>query len=248
MNKEKTACYKFILSALVLSVICGSLSAKPKEKLRLIGADRLEQTTRNGVAVKKLTGNVHFRKGVVDLVCELVYWFEKDERADFYRNVYVTKEKQVLQADTLSYFAADEIILANGRTSFNDGEVTLTARKLKHYVDDDISEARGNVLLQGENRSVISDYLIYYSTAKKAVALQNAVIHDPGRNTSLYGDRLVYFSNTENIEASQNPYIVKLDSTGKENFRIKGDVIKGYEDQGHFISIGNVKIWREDFS
>ena len=248
MNKEKTACYKFILSALVLSAICGSLSAKPKEKLRLIGANRLEQTTRNGIAVKKLTGNVHFRKGVVDLTCELAYWFEKDERVDFYRNVFVTKEKQVLRADTLSYFAADEIIVANGNTSFNDGEVKLTARKLKHYVDDDISEARGNVLLQGENRSVISDYLIYYSGTKKAVALQNAVIHDPGRNTSLYGDSLVYFSDSENIEASQNPYIIKLDSTGKENFRIKGDVIKGYEDQGHFISIGNVKIWREDFS
>ena len=130
MNKIKTACNKFVLSALILSVTCGMLSAKPKEKLRLVGADRLEQITRNGIAVKKLTGNVHFRKGEVNLKCKLAYWFEKDERADFYHNVYMTKEKQVLQADTLVYYAADEIIVADGNTSFNDGEVTLKALKL----------------------------------------------------------------------------------------------------------------------
>jgi len=238
----------FLITALIFLTATSLLHAAPKKKLRLIGADRLEQITRNGVSVKKLTGNVHFRKGEVDLKCKLAYWFEKQERADFFRDVHVTKKNQILLADTLVYFADKEIIKANGRTSFDDGDISMTARKLKHYVNDDISEARGNVHLKDEERDVAADYIIYYSKYKKAIALKNAIIHDPGRNTSLFADSLVYFNESGNIEATQSPYIVKNDSTGKESFRIKGDVIKGFEDQGHFITIGNVKIWREDFS
>jgi lipopolysaccharide assembly outer membrane protein LptD (OstA) len=224
-----------------------AFGARP-EKLRLIGADRLVQTTRNDVTVKKLTGNVHFRKGAVDLTCDLAYWFEKDEKADFYHNVYVTKQDQVLEADTLSYFAAAEIIVANGHCRYRDADVRMTARQLRHYVEDDFSEAKGNVRLDDDKRTVTADYLLYYSENKQAIALDNASIFDPGRDTWLYGDSLVYFNATENIEATRNPYIVKLDSSGRENFRIKGDVIRGYEQRGRFVSIGNVKIWRDDFS
>ncbi|MBU4444637.1 hypothetical protein KJ656_06085 [bacterium] len=248
MNKINLKIQIFLIAALIFLTATTSLYSAPKKKLRLISADRLEQITRNGVSVKKLTGNVHFRKGEVDLKCKLAYWFEKQERANFYRNVHVTKKNQILLADTLIYFADKEIIEANGRTSFDDGDISMTARKLKHYVNDDISEARGNVHLKDDERNVAADYIIYYSKDKKAIALKNAVIHDPGRNTSLFADSLVYFNESGNIEATQSPYIVKNDSTGKESFRIKGDVIKGFEDQGHFITIGNVKIWREDFS
>lgn len=248
MNKTKLSINVITFCLIFLGLHNPLLAAKSREKLRLIGADRLEQITRNDVIVKKLTGNVHFRKGTVDLRCDLAYWFEKDERADFYHNVYVTKEDRVLQADTLVYYAADEIIEAHGNTNYDDGKVNLRARKIKYYVDEDISEAFGDVRLKDEKRSVRADYLVYYSAEEKAVAELNAVIHDPRRNTSLYGDSLVYFSRTENIEANKNPYVVKLDSTGAENFRIRGDIIRGYEDRGRFISIGNVRIWRDDFS
>ncbi len=233
---------------LCLFLVMTIANGAPKEKLRLVGADRLEQVTRNNISVKKLTGNVHFRKGEVDLTCELAYWIEKDERANFYRSVHVTKKNQILEADTLTYYAGEEIIVANGRCSFADGDIHMTAQKLKHYVEDDLSEARGTVHLNDDRRTVVADYLVYYSETKKAIALRNASILDPGRNTQLFGDSLVYFNDTGNIEASQNPYIVKQDSAGRESFRIKGDVIRGYEDRGRFISIGNVKIWRNDFS
>ncbi len=234
--------------ALILLTLMSSLPAASGEKLRLIGADRLEQITRNDIILKKLTGNVHFRKGEVDLTCQLSYWFEKDERADFYHNVRVTKKDQVLLADTLTYFADREIIEARGHTRFEDGAISLVAAEMTHYVDRDISEARKNVYLRDKNRDVSAEFITYYSADKKAIALTDAVLIDRQRNTSLFGDSLVYFNESGNIEATQNPFIVKRDSTGKENFRIKGDVIRGFEDRGHFVTIGNVKIWRDDFS
>ncbi|RKY61181.1 MAG: hypothetical protein DRP96_03995, partial [Candidatus Neomarinimicrobiota bacterium] len=163
MNKTKLSINVITFCLIFLGLQNPLLAAKSREKLRLIGADRLEQITRNDVIVKKLTGNVHFRKGAVDLRCDLAYWFEKDERADFYHNVYVTKEDRVLQADTLVYYAADEIIEAHGNTNYDDGQVNLRARKIKYYVDEDISEAFGNVRLKDEKRSVRADYLVYYS-------------------------------------------------------------------------------------
>lgn len=238
----------FPLIALILLALMSSLSAASGEKLRLIGADRLEQITRADITVKKLTGNVHFRKGEVDLTCQLVYWFEEDEQADFYHNVRVTKRDQVLLADTLTYFADREIIEARGHTSFEDGEISLEAAEMTYYVDRDISEARGNVYLRDKNRDVSAEFITYYSEDKKAIALTDAVLIDRQRYTSLFGDSLVYFNESGNIEATRNPFIIKRDSTGKENFRIKGDVIRGFEDRGYFVSIGNVKIWRDDFS
>ncbi len=248
LNRIRILCFVRTLVVFLIGLWCVMLSAKPGEKLRLVGADRLEQITRGEVVLKKLTGNVHFRKGEVDLKCDLADWYEKDERADFYRHVHVTKRNQVLQADTLIYLAASEIILAHGNAVFNDGEVKLTAHRLKHYVEDDITEAERNVELTGTQRTVSAGRLSYFSEEEKAIARQNACIRDSRRNITLFGDSLVYFNESENIEASQNPYVVKYDSTGRENFRIRGDIIRAYEDQGRFVSIGNVKIWRDDFS
>ncbi len=247
-NRINLLSIRFLSSILVFGQFVLTAPAQSKERLRLIGADRLEQVSREGLNFKKLTGNVHFRKGEVDLTCELAYWFEKQEQADFYRNVQVTKKNQILQADTLTYFADRDIIIAHGRTRFTDGEVTLTSAKLTHFVDRDISEAYGKVYLWDENRDVNADSITYYSETKKAVALSRAVIHDRKRFISLFGDSLVYFNETGDIEATRHPFIVKKDSTGKETFRIKGEIIKRFEESGYFTARRNVKLWQDDFS
>jgi len=231
----------------VLFLLAGVVSTAPKGKLRLIGADKLEQFTRNGVSIKKLTGNVHFKKGEVDLKCDLAYWFEKEEKADFYHNVTVTKRSQILQADTLTYYSDNEVIVANGRTSFKEEELKINSKSMTYLVKDDIAEANGNVFLEDRDRDIRADFITYFSNDKKAVAVNNAVINDKKRRTSLFADSLIYFSESGNIEATKEPVLIRRDSSGTESFRIKGDIIEGHEDEGNFLSKGNVEIWREDF-
>lgn len=235
------------LSLLGYLIRIDSTRASSRDRLRLIRADRLEQYRQQDVIVKKLTGDVHFRKGAVDLTCDLAFWFEKEDKAEFYYNVVMTKREQRLTADTLVYFADRELILARGEVTYNDSTTTLTSRQLKYYVEDDIAEAYGSVVLRGERRDVTARQITYFSESKKAIALWNATLTDSERNTLLHADSLVYYSGSGDLEATQSPVVIKQDSTGEESFRIKGDIIKGYEDRGLFISIGNVEIWREDF-
>ncbi len=235
-----------IISAVLLSLAVSNLG-KSHERLRLIRADKLEQFTERDTPVKKLTGDVHFRKGKLELKCDLAYWFENEERADFYHNVIVTKQSKVLQADTLTYYSDKDVIYARGHTSLKDDELILKSESMTYFVNDEIVEADGNVFLEDRDRDIQADFVTYFSNDKKAVAINNAVINDKKRRTSLFADSLIYFNESGNIEATKEPVLIRRDSSGIESFRISGDIIEGHEDEGNFLSKGNVEIWREDF-
>lgn len=237
-----------LVFGVIFTLLLIFISAMPRDRLRLIRADRLEQYMRKNVQEKKLTGDVVFQKGDVNLKCELAYWREKEERADFFKNVVVTKKSQTLTADTLTYFSSSDIILARGRTQLTEEERVLKADKMKYYVSDESSEASGNVSLKDNYRDVYAEHIKYLSKDKKAIATKNAFIIDRDRRTKLQADSIVYYYESGDIEATQNPLLIRHDSTGTESFSISGDIIKGHEDEGKFHAVGNVKIWREDFT
>ena len=246
-----------LLLLILLSLFTYIIAADPsgagpepgkKEPLRLIRADKLEQFMRADIPVKKLTGNVLFQKGELQLACDLAYWYEKDQRADFFRNVVVTKDAKSLTADSLIYFNALDSIIARGKPVLRDSALSIKARRLIYLVEDEIAHAQGNVFLEDSNRNVSADLLHYYSAEKKSIALGQAILHDIKRRTSLASDSLIYFSSTGNIEALLNPVLTRFDSSGTESFRIRGDIIRLAEKEGNFQAIGNVQVWRSDFT
>jgi len=225
-----------------------ALAAEKKEPLRLVHADKLEQFMRADVAVKKLTGNVLFQKGELRLACDLAYWYEKDQRADFFRNVVVTQDVKSLTADSLIYYNALDSIVARGKPVLRDSALSIKARRLTYLVNDEIAHAQGDVFLEDSTRNVRADLLHYFSDEKKSIALGQAVLHDVERRTSLASDSLIYFNSSGNIEALINPVLARFDSSGTESFRIRGDTIRLAEKEGNFQAIGNVQVWRTDFT
>ena len=223
-------------------------AAEKYEPLRLIHADKLEQFYRFDVPIKRLTGDVLFQKGGLQLACDLAYWFERDQRADFYRNVIATSDNKVLKADSLVYFSESDSIVARGHPVLYDSTLSITARRLIYLVKDEIAHAEGNVLLKDSSRSVRSNLIHYYSKEKKSVAIGQAVLYDAKRHMELASDSLIYFNKTGNIFALNRPILTRFDTTGTESFRIYADTIRLVEKEGNFQAIGNVRIQSKDFT
>jgi len=232
---------------LLLLLIPGVATLWGKDKLRLIQADQLEQVTRNEISFKKLTGKVIFQKGELTLKCDLVYWYEKDDRAEFYNHIIATKKTQTLTCERLTFFNETDLLVARDNPVLTDQKTRITAKSIRFYTKDEISEAEGNVYLNDDKRNLQAKFVTYSSPEKKTIALQNAVLNDLKRHTSLTADSLVYFNESGNMEAMLSPEMIRRDSTGKETFRIKGDLIKSDEDAGNFLSMGHVVIKQEDF-
>ncbi len=238
--------YIFIL--IIFLSVSVLLSTETDERIHLVHADKLEQIKIKNEVIKKVSGNVLFRKGEVDLVCELAYWYDYKEQIDFFHNVKVTKEKIKLTADSLTYLYQDELIIANGSPILNDSGRVINAEQLKYYLEDDIAIAENNVKYFEEEKELISDHLIYYTDSGKLVATKNASFIDKKEKNILMADSLIYFNDEKKLVALLEPVLVKNDSVGKETYRISGDIIRGDQTSSSFICQNNVVITQNDFS
>ena len=215
------------------------------EKLRLLYAGKLEQFNRNGEIVKKLTDDIHFRKGEVDLTCELAYWYEQINRADFYKNVKVTKENRILTADSLIYFTEKNIIRAFGNPVLRDTSGMIKADTLVYHVDDDIFYCEGNVSLHQENKNLRAQHLTYLADLKKTIATEDAAMENKENFTTLSSDSIIYLNEEKKIDAYLNPVLTKTDTGSTRKTKIFGSRIEGTEAKGNFTVLKNVKIFRD---
>lgn len=222
--------------------------AQPRERLRLIRADRLEQVTQGNRTFKRLTGDVLFEKGELRLACDLAYWFEDWQRADFYGHVVATKDTKRLTADTLTYYSNEDVLIARGHPQLEDDSLLLRARRLSYLVKSDEAQAREEVWLYDGQRTVTADRLTYLAPQKKSIALGRALIEDQHQRTSLTADSLVYFNSSGLIEATLSPVLTRYDSSGRAEFKIRGRRILLDEKGGNFLAEQQVTIWREDFT
>ncbi len=221
--------------------------AEQTDKLRLIHADKLEQYTQQGALIKKLTGDVFFRKGDTELTCELAYWYEQEERVEFFKNVKVTQTEQTILADTLIYYSDKEIIEARGHPRIEEADRSIRARKIIYFVETKKSEATGDVILEEPNQVLKAQALTYFARQKKSIATQRAELFDAQENTRLKADSIIYFNQTEEINAFQSPVLIHYDSTGQTANQIAGKYIHGNQLSGDFTVLDSVRMQRENF-
>ena len=238
---------KFIFLAILYLMTGFDNNIQAGERLRLIGADKLEQTNNDGRIVKKLTRNVVFQKGEITLKCDLAYWYEKEQWADFLHNVSVLKDTVEITTSKLSYDSNDDIITTYSRTIIKDGKNTLQADSVRFFVEQDKFEIGGKVFLKNDTQQLNTDFLVYNSDNDKAISQKNSRLKNLKDNTMLIADSLIYYKAQGNIEAFLNPELIRSDSTGEESFKIKGNVIRLNEKNGGFSSDGNVIISKDKF-
>jgi len=230
-----------IIFLLILSVI--SLFAD--EKLRLEKADLMEQVQLRDGTVKVVSGNVHFRKGEVNLYCDRAYWYDYKEEIEFYQNVKVVNDSRILTADSLIYYYAEDKIFTSGSPVIVDSARTIKASEMEYFTELDYVNAKGEVDYSSDENKLLADYLTYYADSSKVVANSNCQFIDLKENNILKSDSILYYNKNEEMHAFINPVLIKNDSLGNEEYRIEGEIISADNQEKAFLTIGNVKIFQD---
>ncbi|HMA62029.1 MAG TPA: putative LPS assembly protein LptD [bacterium] len=238
--RKKTPIIVIILAAVVL------ILAQQADKLRLIQAGKLEQFVENGEIVKRLNDDIHFRKGKVNLYCQIAYWYENRNQANFIENVKVTKDSITLTSDSLVYFTDKNIIRAYGNPVMEDSSGQISADTMIYYVDDDLFFCHGNVHLKQKNRNLSARHLTYYAEQKKTVATHQAIMENKENFTTLASDSIIYFNDEKRIRAYLDPVLTKEDTASDNETKIFGAQINGGEKKGRFTVLKNVRIVRDE--
>lgn len=233
-----------VLLLLVLFVLASPSDSG--DRIYLIHADKLEQKNIKGKRARILEGNVHVTKGRVNIFCQRVIWYEEENLLILKKDVKITEEKQTLSCQEVRYLTDVDKIVAGGNPILVSEENSLSADSITYLVKQKEAFAKGHVFLKSKDRVLESDFVRYDVNNKVATTNTKTLVRDIPGHTELFSDSLVYNYSTEKIHAYRNPVLIKADSSGNRIFRITGSFILGDEKENFFISIGHVKITKEN--
>lgn len=216
------------------------------DRIYLVHADRLEQRNLEGRKARILEGNVHIRRGEVDIFCQRIIWYEEESLLILEKDVKIVEKNQTLSCEKVRYLTDVDRIVATGNPVLVSEESSLSADSITYLVKQKEAFARGHVSLESKDRVLESDFVRYDVRKKVATTNTETLVKDIMKHTELFSDSLIYDYSGGRIYAYRSPVLIKSDSAGSRIFRITGDFILGDEQANSFVSIGHVRITKGD--
>jgi len=219
---RKLADSSFALSflGLCLLVAWGGLMAAssdplPAERLELIHADQFEGVTINGQQVRKFEGQVEFRQGTAQMLCQRATQYVDEERVIFEGQVSMADSGKQMLADRVEYFEGARRALATGNVKMIDSSKTLSADEIEYFDKEEIANARGRV-----------------------------VIKDEKERLTLTGGRADYNRAIGYAKVFEHPVLIQSDSTQEKEITITGEIMEMFEDGDRIMVERAVQIVR----
>ncbi|MBN1895419.1 hypothetical protein JW906_13040 [bacterium] len=200
-----------ILLTGVASLLHGQESGN--EPLRLLRADRLVGTSPGEARQLKLSGNVVFKQGETDLLCDEATHFEDRQWAELRGRVHIRDGEHTLQADT----------------------VLIDTRERKET-------ALGNVELETKGRKITSRFLSYSQRSKIVQARKNVVLEDFIRKARLTSGSLTYNRIQDYARAEENPSLAVADTADREELILTGRVMEGWGESQKVLVTDSVRV------
>ena len=174
---------KRILKFLVVFQIGFLLHAN--ERLYLEKANILESKSIDGKPVKFISGDVVFTKGDLTLNCQEGRQYEKDGLALLYDEVSAFKDQMNLVCDTIKFFSKEDRLLGIGNSHVWDNDYDLKADTITIFTNIDSGIASGNVTLVQKGQTINANRIEYQKENTKDgvsyVAIGNVIIQDSSR-------------------------------------------------------------------
>ncbi|MBU0529059.1 hypothetical protein KKF86_04790, partial [bacterium] len=142
---------------------------------------------KNGNAVQILTGDVIFKKGNLNLYCDLAHYTEKTGLSFLIGNTKAVKDSITITADTLNFISPEDKLIATGNAHVWDNEFDLTSKSIIYFTKIDSGRAIGNTKMYQKNQDIIADTLIYSKPVKKEGANYTAI----GKVTIISDNRII---------------------------------------------------------
>lgn len=144
-------------AALAAVFLCAGTPAAADDgtdHIRLVAAERMENATENGRAVRSLVGGVRLVQGPCYMECDAASWVENEAYVRLTGRVRIFDGKRTLEADMVEYLGASKTERAFGRASVRSGSRRLTAERIVYRQIEEQAEASGRVTVSDTTERV----------------------------------------------------------------------------------------------
>ncbi|MBN1155756.1 hypothetical protein JXB12_12630 [candidate division KSB1 bacterium] len=202
--------------SIILLLLTAMAVNAAEEKLEITADIMRGEMTSNGPA-RILEGNVHLKQGETSLYCQHAIW-------------YVDQHYTILEQNV----------------KYDDGLKVLTADKVIYDDANKVLNAIGHVVLIDSVRTIRSDRAVYYDVTDKITASSNVTLFDRENNVTLTGEYADFIQERGYATITGDPVLVKRDSTGNEEIRVKGIKMELIDDSDLALVTDSVKIIHRD--
>lgn len=138
---------------LIIFIAASLLSGQSDERLRLIRADVLENGRIKGEEVQMLSGDVHFRKGDMELITDSAIFYRDNDLVNLSGGVIMNRPDESITCDSLIFYNEIDRMDAYGNVRHQRGDQTVTCEEFIYFTEIDSGIARVNVvMIQGERQ------------------------------------------------------------------------------------------------
>lgn len=211
--------------SILLVLLSSALIASPRERLRLIHADELENIAdAEGNAVQYLRGNVKFKKGEATITAQRATYRDREGVGTFSPAVTMERNEQILTSDSLIFDSKNDKITGLGHIHFTDGEYDLVCDTLTYFLEADSGIASNNVHFRQKKQKISADRLVYHkredAEAASYTAMGNVVITEENRQATC--GRSIYDAADESSILLEDPVVIQ------EGQNLSGNEIRLY--------------------
>ncbi|OVE78875.1 hypothetical protein BVY01_04110 [bacterium I07] len=199
----------FLLSQFGLAMETAQQTNRP----RLVYADSLIGSVRDGREVRQLWGNVEIVQDSAILHCDHAIWWEDVDLIDLIGRVFINDGTRILESDTVRYDGKHKIETATGRVKLTSGKRMLETRWLRYWQENEKAEAKGDV--------VVNDFI------------EMAV---------LTGVRAEYDRNKDYTRVEGNPRFTKTDSVDSTKLIVSGVIMEAWGENQIILIQDSVRI------
>ncbi|MCF7797141.1 MAG: hypothetical protein K9N11_02535 [Lentisphaeria bacterium] len=236
--------YRSLLFLLAAQLLWIPVNAQESNRLELLNARTLENITRNGVTVKRLVGEVKFKRGQAILTCDLAEFDERQNETRLNGNVRVVQGEAVLTSENGVYHRDTEILKLTGNARYRHRDQRVTAQRINYQMNKKIVTAGGQPVMMDSTRTLTAHNVTFFENDRYGYAIGEAELYDHINRVNITGGRLQFYPDNDSLLASGDPQVTRLDSLGKEIFSIAADSLSVESD--YFFAWGNVRISHQE--
>lgn len=252
-----------IFSIYIVPFICFSQENK-SEKFELVQADELIGDVYRGQNVRKLIGNVIFKKNDGFMYCDSAYQYVNKSDIDAFGHVKMTQGDSVtIWGDSLFYNSQNKIARLRGNITMIDRKMKLVTRFLDYDMNDKSGHFYNGGTITDPKNVLVCEEGFYYSNKEHLVFKKKVVLVNPeytinsdnleyntkskisylkgpstvkGKDGDLYAENGTYNTETEVADFSKNAKLINNDVI------IEGQKLYFEEKTGYGLAKENVKI------
>ena len=249
-----------LFTALLLSLLAGSLTAQQRSVLRVLSADQLTGRTVGDVQMRELIGNVRMMQDSVLISCDRAIQNITRNSAELRGNVVIRQDTLELRTERGFYNGDTRLASSRSGVWLNDGHVTLTAKIGTYDTDRKIADFVNDVTVEDTAATITARKMRYIRDSSLVVAHDSVRIRFKDENVLIVSDSVRHYPDAQRSEFYHDPilwqvdtayvayddYLMEIDSLDLDTLFIAADFMLALRDSANtFLTEGNVRLVRE---